>query len=76
MFEAMEEAVMRRVPTPMLVTVDVGVRVPRVIDFAKLCKDFTSIRGNHSRELNQLKRFRGGWIHLFESLETWVLRMQ
>ena len=70
MFEAMAEAIMQRVPAPVAATVDVGVRVPRVVDFAKLCKDFTSLGGNHSRELNQLKRFRGGWILVFESLET------
>ena len=43
MFEVVAEAIMQRVPAPVAATVDVGVRVPREVDFAKLCKDFTSL---------------------------------
>ena len=45
MFEAMMKAFMRRVPAPVEATVDVGVQLPRVVDFAKLCNEFTSLGG-------------------------------
>ena len=46
MFEAMMTSIMRRMPTPGP-SVDVGVQVqaPKPVDFAKLCKDYTALRG-------------------------------
>ena len=46
MFEAMMTSIMRRIPASGS-SVDVGVQVqaPRPVDFAKLCKDYTSLGG-------------------------------
>ena len=46
MFEAMMTSIMRRMPAPGP-TVDVGVQVqaPKLVDFAKLCKDYTALGG-------------------------------
>ena len=46
MFEAMMTSIMRRIPAPgPLVDVGVQVQAPRPVDFAKLCKDYTSLGG-------------------------------
>src|SRR5574338_1330206 len=46
MFEAMMTSIMRRMPASGP-SVDVGVQVqtPRLVDFAKLCKDYTTLGG-------------------------------
>ena len=46
MFEAMMASIMRRMPAPGP-SVDVGIEVqaPRPLDFAKLCKDYTTLGG-------------------------------
>ena len=46
MFEAMMTSIMRRIPAPgPLVDVGVQVQVPKPVDFAKLCKDYTALGG-------------------------------
>ena len=45
MFEAMMASIMRRVPAPGTAEEGVLVQAPRVVDFAKLCKDYTALGG-------------------------------
>ena len=75
MFEAMAEAIMRRVPAPVAATVDVGVRVPRV-DFAKMCKDFTSLGEKQFKGTEPAEEVQRWMDSCVQSLGTWVLRMQ
>lgn len=71
MFEAMKEAFMRRVPTLVATTVDVGVQLPRVVDFVKLCKDYTSLGGKPfkgTEPSEEVHRWMDSCVRIFRDL--------
>jgi len=71
MFEDMAATIMNRVPTPVAATVDVGVPVPRAVEFAKLCKGFSSLGGKQfkgTEPVEEVQRWMDACVRIFRDL--------